>query len=98
MKFCRRCQWTKEMFDKELLKLEEYIERIPEEERVSDEEYERRLMLCDTCSFMRGGMWDDAAATWHCARQSGSSTVRMCIRNGRRWILPLDTTPVLVLS
>ena len=56
MKFCRRCQWTKEMFDKELLKLEEYIERIPEEERVSDEEYERRLMLCDTCSFMRGGM------------------------------------------
>lgn len=56
MKFCRRCQWTKEMFDKELLKLEDYIERIPEEERVSDEEYERRLMLCDTCSFMRGGM------------------------------------------
>ena len=38
------------------IKLGEYIERIPEEERVSDEEYERRLMLCDTCSFMRGGM------------------------------------------
>ena len=47
MKFCRRCQWTKEMFDKELLKLEEYIERIPEEERVSDEEYERGM--CGRC-------------------------------------------------
>lgn len=68
MKFCRRCQWTKEMFDKELLKLEEYIERIPEEERVSDEEYERRLMLCDTCSFMRGACADGAAAMWHCVR------------------------------
>lgn len=98
MKFCRRCQWTKEMFDKELLKLEEYIERIPEEERVSDEEYERRLMLCDTCSFMRGGMCGRCGCYVALRAAKCSSTVRMCIRNGRRWILPLDTTPVLVLS
>lgn len=98
MKFCRRCQWTKEMFDKELLKLEEYIERIPEEERVSDEEYERRLMLCDTCSFMRGGMCGRCGcyvALRAAKRQQYCPDVH---KNGRRWILPLDTTPVLVLS
>ncbi len=44
IRFCPRCEWTKEMMEKELLKLEQYIEHIPEEDRVSDEEYERRLL------------------------------------------------------
>ena len=56
MRICKRCQWTKEMLDKELLKLEDYIARIPEDEKTDDTEYERRLLLCDSCEFMRGGL------------------------------------------
>ena len=56
IRFCPRCEWTKEMMEKELLKLEQYIEHIPEEDRVSDEEYERRLLLCDSCQELRGGL------------------------------------------
>lgn len=56
IRFCPRCEWTKEMMEKELLKLEQYIEHIPEEDRVSDEEYERRLLLCDSCPELRGGL------------------------------------------
>ena len=56
MRICKRCQWTKEMLDKELLKLEDYIARIPEDEKTDDTEYERRLLLCDSCEFMRDGL------------------------------------------
>lgn len=44
------------MMEKELLKLEQYIDHIPEEDRVSDDEYERRLLLCDSCPQLRGGL------------------------------------------
>lgn len=54
--FCKKCSWTKELFDKELKKLEEYIARIPEEDKVSREEYEKRLALCDVCKEQRGGL------------------------------------------
>lgn len=56
IRFCPRCEWTKEMMEKELLKLEQYIDHIPEEDRVSDDEYERRLLLCDSCPQLRGGL------------------------------------------
>lgn len=55
-RFCPRCTWTKEMFEKELLKLQDYIDRIPEEEKTGAEEYERRLRICDTCAKLRGGL------------------------------------------
>lgn len=56
VRFCPRCAWTKEMFEKELIKLQDYIDRIPEEEKVTKEEYERRLLICDSCSDLRGGL------------------------------------------
>lgn len=56
VRFCPRCAWTKEMFEKELIKLQDYIDRIPEEEKATKEEYERRLLICDSCSDLRGGL------------------------------------------
>lgn len=56
VRFCPRCAWTKEMFDRELIKLQDYIDRIPEEEKVSEEEHERRLLICDSCSDLRDGL------------------------------------------
>lgn len=54
--FCRKCAWTREMLEKELLKLQDYIDNIPAEEKVAEEEYERRLLLCDKCKELRGGL------------------------------------------
>ena len=54
--FCPRCAWTKEMFEKELMKLKDYIENIPDEEKVTDEEYEKRLLICDGCKELRSGL------------------------------------------
>lgn len=56
LRFCRRCAWAKEMLDKEKIKIEEYIDRISEEEKVSQEEYEGRLFTCETCDQLRGGL------------------------------------------
>lgn len=36
--FCRKCMWTKEMLEKERIKLEDYIANIPEEDKVSPQE------------------------------------------------------------
>ena len=41
--FCRKCMWTKEMVEKELIRLQDYVANIPEEDKVSQEEYEKRL-------------------------------------------------------
>ncbi|MCR5797988.1 DUF6171 family protein [Eubacterium xylanophilum] len=53
--FCKKCMWTKEMLEKERIKVEEYVSRIPVEERVCDSEYERRLLICGKCSDRRAG-------------------------------------------
>ena len=55
-KVCPRCAWTKEMVEKELLKLQDYIENIPAEQKVTEEEYEKRLLLSDGCRELRGGL------------------------------------------
>lgn len=44
------------MVEKELIKIQDYIANIPEEEKVSKEEHERRLAICDECSEQRGGL------------------------------------------
>ena len=54
--FCRKCLWTKEMVEKELIKIENYIESISEDEKVDDAEYERRLLICEECSDRREGL------------------------------------------
>ncbi len=54
--FCRKCMWTKEMLEKERIKLEDYIANIPEEDKVSSDEHERRLLICDTCPELRSGL------------------------------------------
>ncbi len=54
--FCRKCLWAREMMEKELMKLQDYIANIPEEEKVDEGEYEKRLMLCDGCSELRSGL------------------------------------------
>lgn len=56
IRFCPKCTWTKEMLEKEKIKLQDYIANIPQEDKVSDAEYEKRLMLCDSCSEMRDGL------------------------------------------
>ncbi|MCM1244617.1 MAG: DUF6171 family protein [Roseburia sp.] len=56
IRFCPKCTWTKEMLEKEQMKLQDYIANIPQEDKVSDQEYEKRLMLCDRCSELRGGL------------------------------------------
>lgn len=56
LRICPRCEWTKEMIEKELLKLQDYIDRIPEEDKVEEEEYERRLRICDGCGELRSGL------------------------------------------
>lgn len=53
---CRKCAWFQEMVEKEQMKLQDYVENIPEEEKVSQKEYERRLLLCDGCGELRGGL------------------------------------------
>lgn len=54
--FCRKCKWTREMLEKERIKLQDYIENIPEEEKVSQEKYEERLLICDRCKELRNGL------------------------------------------
>lgn len=44
------------MIEKEQMKLQDYIDNISKEEKVAQEEYERRLLLCDNCPELRGGM------------------------------------------
>jgi hypothetical protein len=56
LQICPRCQWTKEMLDQEKMKLQEYIDHIPEEAKVASGEYEKRLMLCDSCGELVDGM------------------------------------------
>lgn len=56
IKFCPKCAWTKDMFEKELLKLQGYIDNIPEEEKAPQDEYEARLLICDACSELRSGL------------------------------------------
>lgn len=44
------------MLEKERIKLQDYIENIPEEEKVSQEKYEERLLICDQCKELRNGL------------------------------------------
>lgn len=80
--FCRKCMWTKEMVEKELIKLQDYIANIPEEEKVSQEEYERRLMLCDKCKELRGGLCGQCGCyvAVRAVRQNG-----YCPHVNRKW-------------
>jgi hypothetical protein len=48
--------WTKEMLEKEKMKLQQYIDNMPDEDKVEQETYDARLLLCEGCSERRGGM------------------------------------------
>ncbi len=55
-RFCPRCQWTKQMFEAERIKIQDYVDNIPEEDRVSQEQYEARLQACGRCPELRAGL------------------------------------------
>ncbi len=61
------------MLEKEIKKLQDYVDHIPEEEKVSDGEYERRLLICDSCEELRGGL---------CGQCGCYVAVRAARRNG----------------
>lgn len=55
-RLCRKCL-LREMDEAEYFKnLYEYIERIPQEDKVSKEEYENRLSICKSCCYLLSGM------------------------------------------
>ncbi|XCP86906.1 DUF6171 family protein [Roseburia hominis] len=55
-RYCRKCL-LREMDEAEYFKnMYDYIARLPHEDKVSDEEYERRLSICKGCDYLLQGM------------------------------------------
>lgn len=55
-RYCRKCL-LREMDQAEYFKnMYDYIARLPEDDKVSDEEYERRLAICKDCDRLLQGM------------------------------------------
>ena len=54
---CRKCLLLESVGGEELHhKMMEYIEDIPQHERVPEDEYKRRLQLCKNCERLTNGM------------------------------------------
>lgn len=50
---CPKCLETKEFIEKERLHIQEYVNRIPTEERADDTVYEKRMEECMKCTMRR---------------------------------------------
>ena len=53
---CKKCLLADIDRDADTEKLMEYIAAVPEDKRVSEEEYQRRLDLCRQCEQLANGM------------------------------------------
>lgn len=53
---CKRCLLTEIDRDAYTEKLMEYIAAVPEDKRVDEDEYQRRLELCRSCEQLANGM------------------------------------------
>lgn len=53
--FCRKCMIPDFVEDKEGF-LRKWLEQMPEEERISDELYDQRLRICNSCEYLCNGM------------------------------------------
>ncbi len=56
LRACRKCLLYTETREEFFQKLDIYIKNLSEDDRVSQELYERRLNLCARCSRLTGGM------------------------------------------
>lgn len=55
-KHCRKCLLRDMDWTEYFRNMREYIRSLPAEDKVSDEEYERRLAACRTCEWLLEGM------------------------------------------
>ena len=53
---CKRCMLLEQDESKLLGTLGQYIDSIADEDKVSQEIYEKRLSVCDGCESLRGGL------------------------------------------
>lgn len=56
LRVCKRCLLLKKPGEEYFQKLENYIAGLDEEDRVSQEIYEKRLTTCGTCEYLMDGM------------------------------------------
>ena len=54
--WCRKCLLKEGQGEDLYRSVMEYVESIPLEEKVSEEEYDRRLKICKTCDYLTNGM------------------------------------------
>lgn len=55
-RFCRKCLLREMKEDDYFKTMREYIQGLPEEDKVTDEVYEQRLKLCKECENLLNGM------------------------------------------
>ena len=53
-RYCRKCL-LRELQTKEYLSVRDYVARLPLEDKVSDEIYEKRLSVCRECDYLVQG-------------------------------------------
>lgn len=56
LRVCRKCLIREENQAEYFSRLDQYIAGLDEDDRVSQEEYERRLLLCGNCPRLMNGM------------------------------------------
>lgn len=56
LRVCKKCLVREESEEQFFIHLEQYIAHLDEEARVTQEEYERRLHICNSCEKLLGGM------------------------------------------
>lgn len=54
-RFCRRCLLRDTPEEESWKSVHDYIERLPEEDKVSEEVYEERLNICRSCEMLLAG-------------------------------------------
>ncbi len=54
--FCKKCLLEDLAYDEYAQTLLEYIKRIPLEQRVEEEIYQKRLLICKECELLTNGM------------------------------------------
>lgn len=56
LRICKRCLLREQPGEEYFQKLENYIANLEEEDRVSQEVYEKRLEICGKCEYLMQGM------------------------------------------
>lgn len=79
---CKKCLLREEAKEDYFVQLEQYIANLEEEVRVSQEEYERRLYICNACDKLYQGMCRlcGCFVELRCALK-----VRHCAESEKKW-------------